>query len=443
MPKKIVLIGAGLTGPLLAFYLSERGYHVEIYEKRSDIRYNDISAGRSINLALSVRGINALKEVGLYDKIAPYTIPMNGRNIHDLDGSEHLQPYGQKKTEVIYSISREKLNTEIMTLAESTGMVQIFFNQRCTNVSMKEKLVYITDENNCEEKIINFDIILGVDGSGSTVREAMIGEGGLDYVYKPLDHGYKELTIPPDSNGEYQMNPNALHIWPREKFMLIALPNMDASFTSTLFLPTKGPISFSTVNTDDEIVHLFNKYFPDAMPLISNLVSEYKNNPTGNLGSVYCDPWHFEDKAVILGDAAHAVVPFFGQGMNASFQDCSILNKLIGKYKSNWSLIFSEFSKSHVKNGHAIVDMALENYIEMRDHVNDPEYKKRRQLELKLERMFPEEFIPRYSMVSFHQIDYSEVYSRGEKQFNIIEEILNNYDIDAVDKKIAKAFMLQ
>ena len=310
MQKKIVLIGAGLTGPLLAFYLSERGYHVEIYEKRPDIRYNDISAGRSINLALSVRGINALKEVGIYDKIAPHTIPMNGRNIHDLDGSEHLQPYGQKEEEVIYSISRAKLNMEIMTLAESTGMVQIFFNHRCTNVSLKEKLVYITDENNCEEKIINFDIILGVDGSSSAVRDAMIVQGDLDYVYKPLDHGYKELMIPSDSNGQYQMNPNALHIWPREKFMLIALPNMDASFTSTLFLPTKGPISFSTVNTDDEIVHLFNKYFPDVMPLISNLVSEYKNNPTGNLGSVYCDPWHFEDKAVILGDAAHAVVPF-------------------------------------------------------------------------------------------------------------------------------------
>ena len=377
MQKKIVLIGAGLTGPLLAFYLSERGYHVEIYEKRPDIRYNDISAGRSINLALSVRGINALKEVGIYDKIAPHTIPMNGRNIHDLDGSEHLQPYGQKEEEVIYSISRAKLNMEIMTLAESTGMVQIFFNHRCTNVSLNEKLAYITDENNCKEKIINFDIILGVDGSSSAVRDAMIVQGDLDYVYKPLDHGYKELMIPPDSNGQYQMNPNALHIWPREKFMLIALPNMDASFTSTLFLPTKGPISFSTVNTDDEIVHLFNKYFPDVMPLISNLVSEYKNNPTGNLGSVYCDPWHFEDKAVILGDAAHAVVPFFGQGMNASFQDCSILNKLIKKYKTNWSLIFSEFSKLHVKNGHAIVDMALENYIEMRDHVNDPEYLKR------------------------------------------------------------------
>ena len=287
MKKKIVLIGAGLTGPLLAFYLSERGYHVEIYEKRSDIRKNDISAGRSINLALSVRGINALKEVGLYDKIAPYTIPMNGRNIHDLDGSENLQPYGQKEEEVIYSISRAKLNMEIMTLAENTGMVQIFFNHSCTKVSLKENLVYIIDENNCKEKIIKFDIILGVDGSGSAVRDAMIEQGDLDYVYKPLDHGYKELTIHPDSNGQYQMNPNALHIWPREEFMLIALPNMDASFTCTLFFPIKGPISFSTVNTDDEIIHLFNKYFPDAMPLIPNLVSEYKNNPTGNLGSVY------------------------------------------------------------------------------------------------------------------------------------------------------------
>ena len=443
MKKQIVVIGAGLTGPLVALYLSKKGYHVDIYEKRSDIRCNDISAGRSINLALSARGINALKEVGLYDRIAPHTIPMKGRNIHDLDGSEHLQPYGQKEEEVIYSISRAKLNMEIMTLAENTGMVKIYYNHRCTSVSLEENLVYVTDENNCKEKIINFDIILGVDGSGSAVRDAMIEQGGLNHVFKPLDHCYKELTIPPGANEKYQLNPNALHIWPREEFMLIALPNIDSSFTCTLFLPTRGTISFSTVSTDDEIVHLFNKYFPDAITLIPDLISEFKNNPTGNLGSIYCDPWHFEDKAVILGDAAHAVVPFFGQGMNASFQDCSILNKLIEKYKSNWGLIFSEFSKLHVKNGHAIVDMALENYVEMRGHVNDPGYKKRRQLELKLERMFPEEFIPRYSMVSFHQIEYSEVYTRGEKQFNILEKILNNYDIAEVDKKTAKKFMLQ
>ena len=443
MKKKIVLIGAGLTGPLLAYYLSERGFKVEIYERRSDLRCNNISAGRSINLALSARGINALMEVGIYDRIAPFAIPMGGRNIHDIDSSEHLQSYGQSEKEVIYSISRSKLNMEIMTLAESTGKIKINFNHSCTNVNLKKNLVYVTDEDNCKEKIINFDIILGVDGSGSAVRDAMVREAGVSYNYKPLDHSYKELTIPPDANGYYQMNPNALHIWPRGKFMLIALPNIDKSFTCTLFMPEKGEISFNTVSTDNDIIGLFSKYFPDTIPLIPKLISEFKNNPTGKLGSVYCDPWHFEDKAAILGDAAHALVPFFGQGMNASFQDCSVLNNLIKRYENNWGLIFSEFSRIHVKNGHAIVKMALENYIEMRDHVNDPDYKNRRKLELKLERMFPEEFIPRYSMVSFHQIEYSEVYAKGEKQFNILEKILNNYDIAEVDRKTAKKFMFQ
>lgn len=441
MVKKITLIGAGLTGPLLATYLANRGYEVDIYERRPDMRKESISAGRSINLAMSIRGIHALKEVGLFEKIDPLTISMKGRMIHELDGSTHLQPYGQKPEEVIHSVSRAKLNMELMTLAEDTGKVNIHFNQTCTGMALDEKTLSILDKNSESKKIIPFELVMGVDGSASEVRDAMISKGNFDYEFKPLGHGYKELTIPPGENGEFQMEPNALHIWPRGQFMLIALPNLDRSFTCTLFFPMEGSTSFATVNSADDILQLFNEYFSDAIPLISNVVNDYQSNPTGRLGSVYCDPWHVEDKAVLLGDAAHAVVPFFGQGMNASFQDCTVLNQIMGLHNNNWNAILSEFSNEHVRNGYAIADMAVENYLEMRDYVTDPYYIKRRELELKMERIFPDEFLPRYSMVSFHRIPYAKVYAKGEYQNKLMDRILDKYEPDDVDESLVKRFM--
>ena len=441
MIKKITLIGAGLTGPLLATYLANRGYEVDIYERRPDMRKESISAGRSINLAMSIRGIHALKEVGLFEKIDPLTISMKGRMIHELDGSTHLQPYGQKPEEVIHSVSRAKLNMELMTLAEDTGKVNIHFNQTCTGMDLDEKTLSILDKNSESKKIIPFELVMGVDGSASEVRDAMISKGNFDYEFKPLGHGYKELTIPPGENGEFQMEPNALHIWPRGQFMLIALPNLDRSFTCTLFFPMEGSTSFATVNSADDILQLFNEHFSDAIPLISNVVNDYQSNPTGRLGSVYCDPWHVEDKAVLLGDAAHAVVPFFGQGMNASFQDCTVLNQIMGVHNNNWNAILSEFSNEHVRNGYAIADMAVENYLEMRDYVTDPYYIKRRELELKMERIFPDEFLPRYSMVSFHRIPYAKVYAKGEYQNKLMDRILDKYEPDDVDESLVKRFM--
>jgi len=438
MGEKITLIGAGLTGPLLATYLAQQGYHVEIFERRQDMRKEDISAGRSINLAMSVRGIHALKEVGVYYEIQPLTIPMKGRMIHGLDGSTHLQPYGQREEEVIYSVSRAKLNMELMSLAENTGKVMIHFNQKCTHVDLEEKKFTVLDRSSSEEQVLPFELIMGVDGSASAVRDAMTAGGKIDSNYKPLDHGYKELTIPPTEDGEFQLEPNALHIWPRGQFMLIALPNMDRSFTCTLFFPMEGDSSFATVNSENEITQFFEDYFPDSIPLLSNLVHEFHTNPTGHLGSVYCDPWHVGNSAVLLGDAAHAVVPFFGQGMNASFQDCTVLNTLMSEHGGDWQNILSEFSRIHVKNGHAIADMALENYIEMRDKVNDPQYRIRRKLELALENQFPDRFIPRYSMVSFNQIPYSKVYQRGDLQLKIIEALL---DLDPNGKTIDRVII--
>ena len=438
MGRKITLIGAGLTGPLLAAYLTQHGYEVDIYERRSDMRKETISAGRSINLAMSVRGIQALKEVGIYEKIKPLTIPMKGRMIHGLNGSTHLQPYGQKEEEVIYSVSRATLNMELMSLAEETGKIRIYFNQKCTHVDLDKKRFNILNESTGEESDHSFQLIIGVDGSASAVRNSMVDRGKIQFTDKPLGHGYKELTIPPSETGEFQLEPNALHIWPRGKFMLIALPNMDRSFTCTLFFPMEGETSFATVNSKEKIISLFEAYFPDSISILNRLTEEYRTNPTGILGSVYCDPWHLGDSAVLLGDAAHAVVPFFGQGMNASFQDCTVLNGLMIEHGDDWKTILNEFSQLHVKNGHAIANMALENYIEMRDKVNDSQYRIRRKLELALENQFPDRFIPRYSMVSFHQIPYSKVYQRGNLQLKIIEALI---DLDPNGKTIDRVLV--
>ena len=418
------MIGAGLTGPLLATYLAQQGYSVEIFERRPDMRKESISAGRSINLALSTRGNHALKEVGLYDKIKPNTIPMKGRMIHDLNGNTHLQPYGQKENEVIFSVSRAQLNMELMTLAEETGNVTIRFNHQLLSADLEQNKLLFQLSDSLEKIEWSFNRVIGCDGSASILRKSIVEKADIQYVKKPLGHGYKELTIPPMKSGKFQIEPNALHIWPRGNHMLIALPNNDCSFTCTLFFPIIGKTSFETVKTEKDILDLFQSQFHDAIKLIPNLVEDFQKNSTGDLASVYCKPWHLGDKALLIGDAAHAVVPFFGQGMNASFQDCSTLAKLMGQNKNDWKTIFNTFSSVQVENGHAIADMAIENYLEMRDHVNDTEYKKRRNVELKLERMFPGQFIPRYSMVSFHQIPYAEVYQRGGKQFKIIGDVL-------------------
>jgi len=440
--EKFTLIGAGLTGPLLATYLAQQGYSVEIFERRPDMRKESISAGRSINLALSARGNHALKEVGLYDKIKPNTIPMKGRMIHDLNGNTHLQPYGQKENEVIFSVSRAQLNMDLMTLAEETGKVTIRFNHQLLSADLEQNKLLFQLSNSLEEIELPFNRVIGCDGSASILRKSIVEKANIQYVKKPLGHGYKELTIPPLKSGKFRIEPNALHIWPRGNHMLIALPNNDCSFTCTLFFPMTGTKSFETVKTEKDILDLFQSQFHDAIKLIPNLVEDFQKNSTGDLASVYCKPWHLGDKALLIGDAAHAVVPFFGQGMNASFQDCSTLAKLMGQNKNDWKTIFNTFSSVQVENGHAIADMAIENYLEMRDHVNDTEYKKRRNVELKLERMFPGQFIPRYSMVSFHQIPYAEVYQRGGKQSKIIRDVLKadpsgqSIDKDMVEKML-------
>ena len=416
--QNITIIGAGLSGPVMASYLSNLGFEIDLFESRQDMRVIPQSAGRSINLALSARGINALKDIGVFEKIKPSLLPMEGRMIHDKEGNKSLQVYGQAKHEVIYSVSRSKLNMILMDHSENTGKVNIHFNHAVKGLDLEERKISFI------EKKFSFGRLLGADGASSIVRKAINKKDPINFIKKNLDHGYKELTIPASNNEEFMMEQKALHIWPRGQFMLIALPNMDKSFTCTLFLPMVGELSFGSIKTKNQVLEFFEEYFPDTIDLIPLLCEEYENNPTGKLATVYCDRWHYSDIASIFGDAAHAIVPFFGQGMNASFQDCTLMNSLLERYQDDWGKVFSEYSRIQAPNGHAIANMALENYIEMRDSVNDPKYRKRRELELKLEHKFWDRFVPRYSMVSFHQLPYSEVYRRGKIQLDLMDSFI-------------------
>ena len=417
--KHISLVGAGLSGPVMAQYLLNQNYRLDIYERRSDMRIESQSAGRSINLALSKRGIEALRNIGIYDDLKSELLPMRGRMIHDLRGKTNLQPYGQKHDEVIYSVSRAFLNKCLMNHIEKSDDVKIHFSFDLEKIDLnKSQLIF----KNAQKR--QFKQVMGSDGSSSCIRDFINLETDINFKKQPLGHGYKELTIPPSKSGGFRMKSDALHIWPRGEFMLIALPNTDCSFTCTLFMPMDGATSFSNVTSADEINDLFNKYFQDIILLNPHFIDEYQQNKVSPLYTVFCDKYHYQDRLVIFGDSAHAIVPFFGQGMNASFQDCTVLDSLIRRFDGDWAKVFPKFSEIHVQNGHAIANMALENYVEMRDSVNNDFFKKRRRLEFQLENEFKGRFVPRYSMVSFHTLPYHEVFHRGSIQLKLMNDYL-------------------
>lgn len=430
---EVTIVGAGLTGPLLASYLGSRGMNVHLFERRPDIRKTDIPAGRSINLALSKRGLHALKEIGLADKVYDNVIPMKGRLIHQINGTLDFQPYGKDESEVIYSVSRAELNRFLLDKAESFGTVSISFQFKCTDVQFSAKELKIKDSQSDNPKTHTYDFLIGSDGLGSAVRSAMETHGFASSDLKPLGHGYKELTILPSASGNFALDQNALHIWPRKSFMLIALPNGDKSFTCTLFLSKTGDPGFESISDSDKAEDWFRTQFPDAISLMPTFKSDWENNPVGELGTVCCSPWNVEESALLIGDAAHAIVPFFGQGMNAAFEDCTILNDLMQNGHSIGKAI-AAFTDIRKADADAIADMALENFIEMRDKVADPEYVKFREMEKRLESEFPEKFIPRYSMVSFNRIPYSEVQKKGKIQQEIIgliaERATNDIDLE-------------
>ncbi len=428
--KETVIIGAGLVGSLLSIYLSKRGYNVKIFERRADMRKADMVAGRSINLALSDRGIKALEEVGLMDEIRKICIPMHGRFMHNADGSTAYQAYGNEG-QYINSVSRGELNCKLMDLAE-TNDVEIKFNQKCESIDWKKDKIHFENALTEHRTTINGQLVFGSDGAFSAARLThQLQHDRFQYNQYYIDFGYKELTIPAGENGIFLLEKNTLHIWPRGNYMMIALPNIDGSFTCTLFFPFEGETSFATLNTKEKVRSFFEKTFTDASPLMPTLEADFFNNPTGSLVTVKCFPWIREDKFALIGDAAHAMVPFFGQGMNCGFEDCSVLNSLIDKHKENWKNILAEYQTLRKPDGDAICDLALNNFVEMRDKVADPKFLLQKKIEAAFSKKHPDKWIPLYSQVTFStQIRYSDALINGQKQEAIMQQIMAIPDIE-------------
>jgi kynurenine 3-monooxygenase len=428
MKKDITIIGAGLVGSLLSIYLSKRGYKLKVFERRADMRKEKISAGRSINLALSDRGIKALEEVGIMDEIRKICIPMHGRYIHNADGSTAFQPYG-KEGQFINSVSRGELNKKLMDLAERQG-AEIYFNHKCESIDWQTNTINF-ELPNSELRTSNFELLFGSDGAYSAARlQHQLQHDRFQYNQYYIDFGYKELTIPPKDNGDFRMEKNALHIWPRGNYMLIALPNIDGSFTCTLFFPFEGEPSFASLNTKGKLRSFFEKTFTDAVSLMPTLEEDFFSNPTSSLVTVKCYPWIREAQFALIGDAAHAIVPFFGQGMNCGFEDCSVLNGLIEEHNDNWETILSEYQELRKPDADAIAELALNNFIEMRDKVGDPKFLLQKKIEGKLHSKYPDKWIPAYSQVTFSpHIRYSEALQRGHKQEAIMQVVMRKTNI--------------
>lgn len=436
-PESITLIGAGLNGPLLALGLARRGFEVEIYERRPDMRRVKISAGRSINLALSARGIHALDQAILWKAIQNVVIPMKGRMIHSTSSELSFQPYGKNESEVINSVSRADLNICLMNAAEAEG-VKIHFEQRCTGMNLKTGQIRLRDEKNGTEHSVKTEVVIGCDGSASAIRGAMLKLNRFNFCQDYLDYGYKELTIPACADGKDILETHALHIWPRGTDMLIALPNIDGTFACILFLPFEGQDSFAQLTSPSSVREFFRLYFPDASSLMPRLEENFFANPTGSMVTIKCSPWHVAANVLLLGDAAHAIVPFFGQGINCGFEDCTTLLELLDRHGADWQRTFFEFQLARKTNTDAIADMAVENFIEMRDRVAHPEFLFRKKVELALEAKYPEIFVPKYSMVTFHRIPYATAKRRGEIQERILAQLCEGVtSIDRLDWKKA------
>lgn len=428
----ILISGAGLAGSLMAIYFAKRGWRVDIFESRSDMRKMEMVAGRSINLALSHRGIMALKEVGVTDEILKEAVKMPGRMLHDKAGNLKFAPYGKDETEYINSISRGELNKMLMSAAERYEDVKIHFNQTVLEVDFDQKKLTLQHTESGAIQTAIGDLIIGADGANSAIRQSMEKqipnyESNVDW----LEHGYKELTIPAAEGGGFRIERDALHIWPRGNYMLIALPNFDGSFTCTLFFPNEGPNSFATIDSVEKVRSFFQQEFADAVPHLTNLEQEFLNNPVGKLGTLKCFPWKVGDSTVLIGDAAHAVVPFYGQGMNASFEDCRILNDCIEKYGTDWEKVLAEYEALRKINGDAIGDLAVENFYEMRDHVANPIFRRKRELEYILERKYPN-YHSKYSLVTFHpEVPYSVAREKGNRQDDYLMYLCE--DIESFD----------
>jgi kynurenine 3-monooxygenase len=418
----IRIVGAGPTGALLAILLARHGRQVELYEARPDLRLQAAGAGRSINLALADRGIHALKAAGVFDALGSALLPMRGRLIHYENGNTAFQPYGQRPNEVIFSVSRHRLNQALIEAAAGRSGVQIHFQHRLEAADFAANTAQIRDLEKDRVLTVPMRPLLATDGAGSALRRAMSAQKLIEAREIDLEHGYKELSIPAGPQG-FRMANDALHIWPRGNFMLIALPNDDGSFTATLFLPKDGPVSFAALRAVGSVEEFLARNFPDARALMPNALEEFSAHPVGFLGTVAAQPWHVQGQATLIGDAAHAMVPFHGQGMNCCFEDCIEFDACASQHDS-WETVFAQFGAARKPNTDAIAAMALENYMEMRESVAEPKFQLQQALSLELERRFPRRFIPRYSMVMFHhEIPYLTAQLRGAAQSAILSDL--------------------
>ncbi len=422
MSNHVTLLGAGLTGPLLAMYLVRRGYEVDVYERRPDMRVTGAGGGRSINLALSTRGIRAIEAIGEADEVLREAIAMPGRMIHAVDGKLDFQPYG-RDGEAINSISRGGLNIELMNAAERAG-VRFHFNARCESVDLERRTIALHDETTDRRRSVEVERLIGTDGAGSALRTAM-QEQAEDFQSRVewLEHGYKELEIPAGPGQTFLMEDNALHIWPRHDFMMIALPNPDATFTCTLFAPMKGEHGFDSIGSDDDVVRYFNEHFADALELMPTLLEDWNRNPTSGLATVYSHPWYYEDWALLVGDSAHAIVPFYGQGMNACFEDVVVFDRILAGSIDDFGAAIATYSELRKPDADAIAELALKNFVEMRSKVVDPAFLRRKAIDAHLQDMFPRRWVPLYPMVTFSTIPYSEARRRAREQDEQLEQV--------------------
>ncbi|MCZ4408554.1 NAD(P)/FAD-dependent oxidoreductase [Cryomorphaceae bacterium 1068] len=427
--KTALVIGGGLVGSLHAANLARRGLKVKVIERRPDLRGVELQAGKSINLALSTRGWKALDMIGVSEKVREVAIPMYGRRIHDPEGNVSFQSYG-KEGQAIYSVSRGELNCVLLDAAESYDGVEMRFNCKCTGVDFEKSIAYFQDYKTGEEFEEKADLIFGTDGAFSAVRADMQKTQRFNYQQEFIPHGYRELLLPANDDGTYAMDKNALHIWPRGGYMLIALPNPDGSFTCTLFMPYEGENSFANLDSDEAIDAFFKKQFPDFYAMMPDLVGDYKSHPLSDLVIIRCYPW-VRENTCLMGDSSHAIVPFYGQGMNSGFEDCSVMDELFEKHNEDWEATMNAFQKMRKPDADAIAELAMRNYVEMRDSVADPTFILRKKIEANLHEHHGEKWIPLYSQVTFSHIRYSEALAEGKKHDRIMEAVMDKADISS------------
>jgi kynurenine 3-monooxygenase len=412
----VVLVGGGLGGSLMAILLGRAGYAVRGIEMRPDARAGPPQGGRSINLALSARGLHALERVGLAREILSLAVPMRGRMIHSQDGRTAFQPYGTSDDQVNNSVSRADLNIALLNAAERLPDVRFSFGQRVRAVDLERGEVTALDTATGAARTIRGDVVIGADGAFSAVRRQLAKQDRFDYQQAFLSHGYKELSIPPSGDGGFRLEKNALHIWPRGGFMMIALPNRDGSFTCTLFLPFEGENGFAALTTEADVRRFFDRHFPDVVPLMPGLAEECLTHPTGSMVTIRCRPWHGGGRVGLLGDACHAVVPFHGQGANAAFEDCLVLDECIRRHAPDWGAAFAAFEGLRRENTDALADLSIDNFEEMKHHTGSRLFLMKKALEKGLHRLFPSRFVPLYMMISFTLIPYAEARRRARRQ---------------------------